>query len=421
MIRRRFLKLRCASVLLGSRSIVTCNARLGRVGVFVGICLACLTVQRTSAPAQSDPSISQELAGFALGADVSQLSVMREHGIVYRNSAGEPANPLAVLKNHGFNWVREQLLVHPDGVGPLQNDLAYDVKLAKEIKAQHLHILVDMFYSDTWANPGQQLTPAAWSGLQHDQLVDKLRDYNREVIRAFRDQDVMPDMVEVGNEITNGMMWPDGQVSALKPDAAQWKRLGDLLKAAIEGVRKGAGTERTPFIMIHINSGGDKATSVAFFHQLEQQNVPFDVIGVSDYPWWSGTLPELRENLQALALIFHKPIIVVETSFPWAPQSMEMEGKILSPTESEREILHFPATPAGQAAYARAIVKIVKDTPDHLGDGLFYWAAEWLLPSNKWNAPAWGNDWTHRALFDTDGKPLPAMTAFGEAAGHLPQ
>ena len=370
-----------------------------------------------SLQAQSPQPTRTELRDFALGADVSELQTLEDHGAIYRED-GRADDALRILNENGFKWMRLRLLVQPDMIGPLCNNLRYDLELAMRIKAEHLHLLLDMFYSDTWADPGHQGTPVPWGELSHDDLVNRLRAYNRRVITDLRKHGTMPDMVEVGNEITNGMLWPDGKVSIGKPDPAQWNRLGDLLRAAVEGIRAGSAPEPPPLIMIHIDRGGDRASSLAFYHHMAEQGVAFDVIGLSDYPWWQGSLEELKQNLDTLAVTFHKPIVVVETSFPWAPQSLAKDGKTLSPSESVAQVLHLPATPAGQAAYARAIVRTVKSTPDHLGAGLFYWAADWI-PVKHWGAPTWSGDWEKRALFGPDGNALPSMRALGEAAGHL--
>lgn len=388
--------------------------KTAKILVTAALLLAGMPSAQTQAPTRT----AQALGGFALGADISEIPILEAHGAVYKDE-GQPHDPLQILKRHGFNWTRFRLFVHPKMVGPESNDLQYDLALAKRVKSNHLSLLLDFFYSDTWADPGKQHTPKDWTGLSHEQLVRKLRAYNRDTIKAFRKHHAMPDMVEIGNEITNGMMWPDGSVSIGSPDDRGWQRLADLLKAGMEGVREGSGRERPPLIMIHIDRGGDKDSSLRFYDRILRAGVNFDVIGLSDYPWWQGSLESLKTNLDALATRFHKPIVVVETSFPSVPQSFAANGHNLSVDESVQQVLHFPATPDGQAEYARAVVSTVRSTPDGLGAGVFYWAAAWIHASG-WGAPTWSADWEGRALFDVDGNALPAVKAFGGAAGHLP-
>lgn len=367
--------------------------------------------------AGQEPGATTVLQGFALGADVSEVPILQRHGAVYL-SDGQPEDPIEILRQNGFNWMRVRLFVKPNMVGPESNDLSYDVRLGKRIKAKHLSLLLDMFYSDTWADPGQQAIPASWRNLSHAQLAERLRAYNRHVLREFRRHHAFPDMVEIGNEITNGMLWPDGKVSATSQDDTQWHRLGDLLNAAIQGVREGSGRHKPPLVMIHLDRGGDAHSSQLIYRRIVAERVPFDVIGLSDYPWWQGSFEDLRVNLNALADTFHRPIVVVETSFPFVPQAFAVHDKMLTPEESVRQVLHFPSTPSGQADYARALVRTVRSTPDDLGAGVFYWAADWI-PVEGWGAPRWSPDWEGRALFDSQGNALPAMRAFGEAAGHI--
>ena len=132
-------------------------------------------------------------------------------------------------------------------------------------------------------------------------------------------------MVEIGNEISNGFLWPDGQLTWKCQDDEGWQRLSDLLKATEDGVVQGAGSKRKPLILIHLDTGGDTPKCKSFFDHILARGVHFDVIGLSDYPWWQGTLEQLSGNLAALATAYHKPIIVVETGFPWSPQSFEVE------------------------------------------------------------------------------------------------
>src|SRR5207302_748697 len=151
---------------------------------------------------------------------------------------------------------------------------------------------------DGWADPGKQRTPAEWKGLPHAQLAERMHCYTRETLAAFRREGVMPDMVEVGNEITNGMLWPDGgPLSATsRPSAtadagsragAAWDDFADLLKAAIRGVRE-SGPSGAVKTMIHIDKGGNKRVAGWFFDNLQRRDVSFDVIGLSYYPFWHG-------------------------------------------------------------------------------------------------------------------------------------
>jgi len=335
-----------------------------------------------------------------MGADLSLLQHLQDHGVQYKE-AGQPKDPLLIFKDHGCNWVRLRLFVAPDGTRGQVNTLAYTLKLAKRVKQAGLRLMLDLHYSDHWADPGHQRIPAAWKDLDHGQLVARVAAYTRDTLAAFAQDGCPPDMVAVGNEITNGMMWPAGGPLS---DDAKWAALADLLKAGLGGVREGAGG-RAPRTMIHIDKGGDKQVGRGFFDQLQRRDVAFDVIGLSYYPFWHGSLAELRENLASLAETYRKDIIVVETAYDarGGPQGN----------------LPFPPAPAGQKAFLEELVRVVAATPGGRGRGVVYWAPEWIAAKDPDGSSAPG-PWASRALFDGDGNARPALQAFRAVPGAGP-
>ncbi|MGA2649059.1 MAG: glycosyl hydrolase 53 family protein [Terracidiphilus sp.] len=316
---------------------------------------------------------------FAVGADVSFLASAEQQGIVFKED-GAPKPVLEILKDHGFNWIRLRIFVHPTD---LPNDLDYTVALAKRARLLGFHILLDFHYSDTWADPSKQFIPAKWKSLKHTQLVEQVFTYTRETIVAFRNAGVMPDMVQTGNEITNGMLWPDGKL----PD--NWDRFADLLRAAISGVDTGRGSFPRPVIMIHIERSGEPKEAIAFFDKLLTYDLRWNVIGLSYYPRWHGTIAQLRQTLHDLSFRYVRPIIVVETAYNWTPG--DFIGKKAD----------FPESPEGQKRFLQAVDKAVRETPRGLGRGVFWWE-----PAVA-DGPIAG-----RALFDDKHNALPAITAF---------
>ena len=328
-------------------------------------------------------AFSQEGAqNYAVGADVSFLAKCEQDGVIFKEN-GRPIDVLALLHEHHYNWVRLRIF-HDPAVAPdhLPNDLNYTLALAARAKAQGFHLLLDFHYSDSWADPGKQPMPAAWSKLTHKQLVEQVFDYTRDTIAAFAQHGVMPEMVQVGNEVTNGMLWPDGKL----PE--NWDNFADLLKAGIAGVDAGRGKAPRPRIMIHIERSGDYDAAVAFFDNLIAHHVQFDVIGMSYYPRWHGGIAQMRINLRKLALRYHDPIIVVETAYNWRPGGLA--GKTAD----------FPESPQGQLAFLRAVDAAVRAIPDGLGLGVFWWE------------PAAEGGLGGRSFFDDQGNVLPVITAF---------
>ena len=196
---------------------------------------------------------------YAIGADVSFLAKCEQDGVVFKEN-GKPIDVLVVLREHHYNWIRLRLFVDPAAsTDKLPNDLPYTLALAKRARVLGFHLLLDLHYADSWADPGKQPTPAAWSKLKHKQLVGQVFNYTRDTIATFAAQGVMPDMVQIGNEVTNGMLWPDGKL----PD--NWDNFADSLKAGIAGVDAGRGVAPRPRIMIHIERSGNYDAAVWFF------------------------------------------------------------------------------------------------------------------------------------------------------------
>jgi arabinogalactan endo-1,4-beta-galactosidase len=330
-------------------------------------------------------------AEFIKGGDLSLLQYIQDHGVEYKET-NQVKDPLLIFKDHGCNTVRLRLFVAPNGKEGQVNSLSYTLRLAKRVKDAGLKLMLDFHYSDGWADPGHQIIPAEWKELSHAQLVDRVFSYTRETMAAFAREECMPDMVAVGNEISNGMMWPDG---GLLSDSAKLDHLADLLKAGVRGVRE-SDPKSVVRVMIHIDKGGDKKACLWFYDNLQSRGVSFDVIGLSYYPFWHGTLADLKGNLASLSQTYKKDIIVVETGYDtWGgPQ-----GK-----------LPFPITPEGQKAFLEELIRVVAATPDGHGQGVVYWAPEWIM-GGKWKASSSGA-WESRALFDNSGNMRPAMNAF---------
>jgi arabinogalactan endo-1,4-beta-galactosidase len=319
---------------------------------------------------------------YAIGADVSFLAKCEQDGVVFREN-GKPIDVLALMREHHYNWVRLRIFHDPSAAADrLPNDLNYTLALARRAKAAGFHLLLDFHYSDSWADPGKQPTPVAWAHLNHKQLVKQVRSYSRDTVAAFVAAGVTPDMVQIGNEVTNGMLWPDGKLPA------NWDHFTDLLRAGIRGVAAGSRHAPRPRIMIQIERSGDLDAAVSFLDNLNARRVSFDVLGLSYYPRWHGGIATMRDNLRTLALRYHRPIMVVETAYNWTPG--DFAGKAAD----------FPESPEGQLAFLRAVDATVRAIPDGLGQGVFWWE------------PAAEGPLRRRSFFDNQGNVLPVIRAF---------
>ena len=317
------------------------------------------------------------------GADVSFLRQMESRGVVFKD-AGVAEPGLQILKNHGYTWVRLRVMVDPIS---LPNTLEYTIASAKDAKALGFKVLLDFHYSDDWADPQHQTVPRAWAKMSHAELQKAVFTYTRDTIAAMRKQHVLPDMVAVGNEITVGMMWPDGRLPA------QWKNFADLLLAGIHGVDKGRGWSRRPAIMIHIDKGGNQAATKMFLDHLVQYHVPYDVLGQSFYPWWQGSLDDLKGNLAFVWNTYHKDVIVAETAYDWRTGE-NFKGQ--TPP--------FPQTPEGQRDFLGALDRVVREAPGGKVRGIFWWE------------PMAGGSIAKRDLFDDEHEALPAIHVFDSPA-----
>lgn len=243
-----------------------------------------------------------------LGADISFLPQLESRGIEFSdNEVGKDV--VQILKDNGLNYVRLRIFVNPEhdsGYSPHKGfcDLKHTIDMARRTKSAGMKLLLDFHYSDTWADPGKQFKPAAWKGKNFEQLRQAVFTYTRDVIQAMKEAGVTPDMVQVGNEINHGMIWPEGHINNLDS-------LAQLIYAGIQGVKA---VEPSIAIMLHIALGGQNEESRFFMDNMIARGVPFDVIGLSYYPRWHNTLEELRYNLDDLARRYDRDLIVVEYS-----------------------------------------------------------------------------------------------------------
>lgn len=317
-------------------------------------------------------------ADYAIGADLSFLKQAEERGVVFKdNGQGKPG--LQIFKEHGYNWIRLRLFHTPTR---LPNNLEYTIALAKEAKKLGFRFLLNYHYSDTWADPGKQYIPKAWEDKSHAELVQAVFEYTRDTIIAFRDANALPDMVQIGNEVSNGMLWPDGKLPG------NWDNFAELMKAGINGVDAGRGNSQRPLIMVHIDKGGSKNRTKAFFDKWHSYGVDYDIIGQSYYPWWHGTLLELRDNMIFMANEYQKDIIIVEAAYNWRP------------AEYKNKKAPFPETPEGQRQFLDEVNRVVLNTPYNRGKGVFWWE------------PAVMGGLRRRGMFDDDGNALPVITVF---------
>lgn len=273
------------------------------------------TIPPFSSPAtlEGNKNINKEILvkknpGKILGADISFLPQLEENGMKFEDK-GQQKDAIEILKDHGLNYVRLRIFNNPSnekGYSPGKGfcDLDHTLKMAARVKKAGMKLLLDFHYSDYWADPQQQFKPSAWEGMDFNQLANALKNYTKSVLIALQKQGTLPDMVQIGNEINHGMVWPDAHIS--HPD-----NLASLIKAGIDGVKE---VDPSIIIMLHIALGGQNDESVFWLDNMFARGVDCDIIGLSYYPRWHGTLADLNYNLNDLISRYHKDVNVVEYS-----------------------------------------------------------------------------------------------------------
>lgn len=337
--------------------------------------------------------------GVPKGVDISEAAYAAAHGVSFQDTDGTAKEPLQIFADHGYTWARVRLMAGLDPSAAynygLVQDLDYVKSVALDVKAKGMKFLLDLHYSDYWADPGTQDTPAAWaSATTLDAMATQVTAYTQSVMEALVAQGTPPDMVQIGNEVDGGMLWSLGKITA--STAAGFAAFVTLEKAAVAGLEAGRGSSALPVILIHTArlSTKSSATVVKWYQNLAAAGGVFDAIGLSYYPMWHGSQTLLGDTIRALrsdATLGSKPVWVAETAYYWTTNAEGYTGS---------DLLPYDQTPAGQKAFLKATRATVTSAG---GAGVFCWGAAWVQPT-KWLTAADTSGWQaplRRALFDT--------------------
>jgi arabinogalactan endo-1,4-beta-galactosidase len=313
------------------------------------------------------------LAQFVKGADIGWLQQMEASDYKFYDSTGVQKDCLQILKDHGINTVRLRVWVNPS------NDKINGHCSKKEVammairaKNMGMRVLIDFHYSDSWADPGKQNKPAAWAGHTLSQLLNDVYAHTFEVLDTLKSIGAKPDWVQVGNEISGGMLWPDGSTS-------NWPQLGQLLNKGYDATKA---VDSSIKVIIHLDQGNDNSRFRTFFDNAVSHNVRFDVIGASYYPYWLGsdytaTINDLGNNLNDMVSRYGKEVMVVET------------GGDYTKVQNTYSMLV-------------AVLNKVKAVQNDKGLGVIYWEPEGEKTWSGYQLSCWG----------PDGKPTAALNAF---------
>ena len=333
---------------------------------------------------------------FMKGVDLSMLKQVEDNGGLFYDNVNQ-IDPIQEFNSKGINTVRLKIWHNPL---LNYNDLESVLEIAERVKNAELDLLLDFHYSDTWADPSNQNKPAAWENLNFETLCDSIEQYSRYVITKLKNQNTLPKYVQIGNETDCGFLWPDGYVCGESNNDIQWNKLRDLFMHAIEGVNTALDFEDSLKIISHVSSGGNW-----FFGNLLEEYIPIDILAISYYPMWHGTLADLNQNINMLATQFGKPVLVVETAYPFTLSWNDNTNNILG---LETQLLDgYEASEEGQFSFLYDLISLVHD--NDFGYGICYWAPDWISTSQ------FGSPWENQALFDFDGQLLDAVSVFDDA------
>lgn len=390
------------------------------------------TLQTNYSPVAVEPI--EQLEGdqrqdFMMGVDISTLDALTAIDRKYYSAAGVEIPLLELLKENGVNWVRLRTWVdpadeqgNPYGAGNIDTEAL--VRMASQVKDPgiDMNLLVDLHYSDFWTDPGRQGTPKSW--IKQDdattiaELKQEVYDYTYATLQSLEAAGAYPDMIQIGNEINGGMLWPYGNsAEKAKPYIEQGIK-------AVRDFETAVGGEHIDIVIHRANPGDGLAKVTSFYKTYE--DLDYDVIGLSYYPFWHGSLNNLQAVMDNLAATFNKKIAVVETSYGYTLEDPIYNG----PTghifgQAQADIAGYKATPQGQANAIRDVIAAVAAVPDHMGAGIFYWEPAWLLGTDTGWATHYaekyqgeeipedgGSSWANQAMVNYFGEALPSLNVF---------
>lgn len=361
-----------------------------------------------------------------LGIDTSTYLEELEHGAKYFDS-GVQVDPLDAFRRNGVEYMR--IRVWNDPFGPSGEpylagscNLDHYLRFGKLAKSKGYRLLMDFHYSDFWADPGKQMIPKAWAGYDIGAMTAAVYEFTKACLKAAVEADVAPELIQVGNEITNGMLWPVGQ---LEKDGVRgnYENFCRLLDAGCRACREVLPDAK---IILHLERSNDQAVYQEFFSHVRNAGIDYDIIGASYYPYWHGTPDELFANLNNCRH-FGKKLMVMELGYGFTTEAYCLNGQtqrlVIDPERAYVPDLteRYPMTPEGQAAFVRDF--LAKAQENNI-DGIFYWEPLWLPGEGIcWASEAGqeyiheegkstSNEWANQCLFDYEGNRLPAFSEF---------
>lgn len=347
---------------------------------------------------------------FVMGADLSYVNEIEDAGGKYYAN-DQPKDVFEIFKENGCNNVRVRLWHTPEwkkevSGGKMYSDLADVEKTIRRAKQAGMSVNLNLHYSDDWADPNKQNLPAAWEGLPLEILKDSVYNYTLSVLNYLQSKDLVPEMIQVGNENNNGMLWPVGKVEWNMPE--NWKNFGDLINSGIRAVRDFSKTSVVkPQVIIHVAQLQYAPQWTENIMTLGGVN-DFDILGLSHYYKWSTVHPmkEIGDTIRLLVNKYGKKVMIVEAAFPWTFENADSYNNLFG---EAKELIGYEASIPAQLEYMKNLTQTIIGAG---GDGIMYWEPAWITSpmKDRWGT---GSSWENAALFDFMGNALPAIKFMG--------
>ncbi|TVP95649.1 MAG: hypothetical protein EA374_03375 [Acholeplasmatales bacterium] len=355
---------------------------------------------------------------FMMGVDASMIKKVLDKGGIYYNEDGVEQDIFQILASQGVNYMRVRVWNDPfspigiKGAGDMDIQTAFWI--AQRARAVNMRIILNLHYSDEWADPEKQTKPYAWEILTFEELVEAVETFTYEAMMYFKNRGVTPQMIQIGNEINNGLLWPDGRL--LWNDPTSYDRVADLLKAGIQGAKEADQHVKT---IIHLADGGRFELFDTFFSEMRDRNVHYDIIGASYYSFYHGPLADLQDNLNRVAEKFNKPVFVAETSYAFTRRNHAHASHIFGDNQEANG--GYLATIQGQASSVRDVIEVVANVPNNRGLGIVYWEPAWLpVQGAGWAEVGTNATWSNQAFFTFSGRALPSLAVFNAVRASEP-
>lgn len=366
---------------------------------------------------------------FIRGMDASSVLVEEKSGVKYYNFEGEEQDVFQTLAEGGVNYIRLRVWNDPydengNGYGGGNNDVPTAIELGKRATEYGMKVCIDFHYSDFWADPKRQHAPKAWEGMNIEEKCDALYDFTKESLTEILDAGVDVGMVQVGNEINNGM---SGETKL--------ENVTELLHAGCRAVREISEENGKDIqIAIHYTNITNKAQVDSLVKNLSDNEVDYDAVGLSFYPFWDGSMENMQRVVELLQERYGKKVFIAETSYCYTSEDGDGSGNSLVGIDDLVD--GYPATVQGQANIIRDVFAAASEAG---AIGVFYWEGVWLPVGEPTadNAPIWeefgsgwassyasdydpddaglyygGCSWDNQAFFDFDGHPLESLNVF---------